>query len=103
MRALKAVLVRDMTEADRPAVWAFLRAVLSAGETFPYDRGMSESDARALWLLTSPARTVVAVTEDGTIAGTANMYANRAGGGSHVASGSLMVDPDCWGRGVGRR
>ncbi len=45
---------------------------------------------------------MVAVTDDEAVAGTANMYANRPGGGSHVASGSLMVDPAHWGLGVGR-
>ncbi len=91
-----------MTAADWPPVWSFLREIVAAGETFSYDPDMSESDARSMWLLTPPARTVVAVTEDGAVAGTANMYANRQGGGSHVASGSLMVDPAQWGQGTGR-
>ncbi|WP_410622406.1 GNAT family N-acetyltransferase [Amycolatopsis sp. cmx-8-4] len=34
--------------------------------------------------------------------GTANMYANRPGPGSHIASGSLMVAADARGTGVGR-
>ena len=34
--------------------------------------------------------------------GTANMYANRPGPGSHVASGSLMVAREARGTGVGR-
>ncbi|MEV6446804.1 GNAT family N-acetyltransferase [Amycolatopsis sp. NPDC051716] len=34
--------------------------------------------------------------------GTANMYANRPGPGSHVASGSLMVAKEARGAGVGR-
>lgn len=55
-----------------------------------------------MWVVGSPGRTTVAVTDSGTLAGTANMYANRQGGGRHIASGSLMVDPACWGHGVGR-
>ena len=55
-----------------------------------------------MWFVGPPGRTVVAVIEDEAVAGTANMYANRPGGGSHVASGSLMVDPARWGLGVGR-
>jgi L-amino acid N-acyltransferase YncA len=96
------VPIREMTEDDWPAVWSFLREIVAAGETFSYDPDMSESDARAMWFLEPPARTVVAVTENGAVAGTANMYANRQGGGSHVASGSLMVDPARWGHGIGR-
>lgn len=79
-----------------------MREIIVAGETFAYDPELSEPEARATWLVRPPARTVVAVTDDGAPAGTANMYANRQGGGSHIASGSLMVDPACWGHGVGR-
>jgi GNAT superfamily N-acetyltransferase len=43
------------------------------------------------------------VAADGDlILGTANMYANRPGPGSHVASGSLMVARQARGKGVGR-
>jgi GNAT superfamily N-acetyltransferase len=79
-----------------------MHEIVSAGETFPYDPDMSESDARAVWFVDPPARTVVAVTDDEGVAGTANMYANRPGGGSHIASGSFMVNPGRWGQGVGR-
>jgi GNAT superfamily N-acetyltransferase len=48
-----------------------------------------------------PARTVVAAA-DGVVVGSANMYANRPGGGSHVASASFMVSPAHWGQGIGR-
>jgi L-amino acid N-acyltransferase YncA len=99
---LAVVLIREVTDEDWPAVWSFLREIVAVGETFPYDPTMSESDARATWFVKRPGRSVVAITEEGAIAGTANMYANREGGGSHVASGSLMVDPARWGHGVGR-
>ena len=38
----------------------------------------------------------------GALLGTASMYPNRAGPGSHVASASFMVDPQHAGRGTGR-
>lgn len=79
-----------------------MREIIAAGETFAYDPGMSEPEARAIWLAGSPGRTTVAVTDSGALVGTANMYANRQGGGGHIASGSLMVDPSCWGHGLGR-
>ena len=57
-----------------------------------------------MWMVDAPARTVVATDSDvgGAILGTANVYANRQGGGSHVASASFMVDPAHGGKGVGR-
>jgi L-amino acid N-acyltransferase YncA len=96
------VLIRDATEDDWPHIWPILRQIVRAGETYAYDPDMDEETARALWLVGPPARTVVAVAEDRPVVGTANMYANRAGPGSHVASASFMVDPGASGQGVGR-
>lgn len=62
---------------------------------------MSEADARRMWLVAAPGRVVVA-TEGERVTGTANMYANRPGPGSHIASGSLMVAAGARGTGVGR-
>ncbi len=95
------MLIRDATAADWPQIWPFLREIVRAGETYAYDRDMDEATARKLWLVGSPGRTVVAV-EDDALVGTASMYANRPGGGSHVASASFMVDPRASGKGVGR-
>jgi GNAT superfamily N-acetyltransferase len=55
-----------------------------------------------MWMIVPPGRTVVATDGAGAVAGSANMYANRGGPGSHVASASFMVDPDRAGQGVGR-
>jgi L-amino acid N-acyltransferase YncA len=96
------VLIRDATEHDWPRIWPFLRQIVTAGETYAYDPEMDEATARALWLGDPPVRAVVAVEEDGTVLGTANMYPNRPGPGSHVASASFMVDPRAARRGVGR-
>ncbi|MGV8910333.1 MAG: GNAT family N-acetyltransferase [Propionicimonas sp.] len=38
----------------------------------------------------------------GEVVGTANMYANRSGPGSHIASASYMLDAAHRGRGIGR-
>ncbi len=75
---------------------------MAAGETYAYDRDMSEPEARGIWMVRPPARTVVATDVQGSVLGTANMYANRGGPGSHVASASFMVDPQRAGQGVGR-
>jgi L-amino acid N-acyltransferase YncA len=96
------MLIRDATADDWPQIWPFLRQIVRAGETYAYDPHMDEATARELWLVGPPGRTVVAVEENGTVVGTANMYANRPGGGSHVASASFMVDPRASGKGVGR-
>ena len=62
---------------------------------------MTEDEGRALWLVASPGRTTVAL-DGAAVWATANMYANRAGPGAHIASGSFMVASAARGRGVGR-
>lgn len=94
--------IREARAEDWNAIWPFFREIVAAGETYAYDRDMDEPTARRLWMLGPPGRTVVAVNDDGAILGTANMYANRGGPGSHVASASFMVDPRHSGGGVGR-
>jgi GNAT superfamily N-acetyltransferase len=97
-----AVLIREATEDDWPAIWPFLHDIVAAGETYTYPPELSEADAKALWMLGPPGRTVVAVGDDGAVLGSAKMNPNHQGGGSHVAGASFMVDPGQGGRGVGR-
>jgi L-amino acid N-acyltransferase YncA len=94
-------MIRPATAGDWPGIWPIVHDVVTAQETFPYDPAMTEEEARAAWLRPPPARVVVAADGD-RVVGTANMYANRPGPGSHVASGSLMVAATARGRGVGR-
>jgi GNAT superfamily N-acetyltransferase len=94
--------IREVTAEDWRQIWPFLRQIVKAGETYAYDPDMDEGTARELWLAVPPARTAVAVDEAGTVLGTASMYPNRQGPGSHVASASFMVDPHASGQGVGR-
>jgi L-amino acid N-acyltransferase YncA len=96
------VLIRDATPDDWPAIWSFLRRIVAAGETFTWDRDVSEDEARSMWLHEPPGRTVVAVDDDGTILGTAETHPNQGGPGAHIANAGFMVDPAHAGRGVGR-
>ncbi|ONI87081.1 GNAT family N-acetyltransferase [Actinosynnema sp. ALI-1.44] len=93
--------VRAARGDDWPQIWSIMHDVITEQRTIPYDPAMTEQDARRMWLLDAPARVVVAADGD-QVAGTANMYANRAGPGSHVASGTLMVAKQARGAGVGR-
>jgi L-amino acid N-acyltransferase YncA len=96
-----AFAIREAREDDWPQIWPIICDVITEQQTFAYDPAMNEDDAKRIWLLAAPARVVVAASDD-LILGTANMYANRPGPGSHVASGSLMVARQARGKGVGR-
>ena len=96
------MLIRDVTAADWPHIWPFLRDICRAGETFSYPTDITEQLGRDYWLLSAPGRTVVAVDGTGRVLGTAKMNPNQMGNAAHVSSASFMVDPAHAGRGVGR-
>ena len=54
------MIVRDATPEDWPAIWAFVAQIVQAGDTFTYDPAMTEAQAKAIWLVDPPDRTVVA-------------------------------------------
>jgi L-amino acid N-acyltransferase YncA len=93
--------VRDATAADWPAIWPFFREIVRAGETIAYDRELTETEAREMWLARPPGRTAVAVAAPHGVVGSAHMHPNRGGPGAHVASATFMVAAAHRGRGVG--
>jgi L-amino acid N-acyltransferase YncA len=93
--------IREYVDADWPAIWPIFREVVAAGDTFAYDPGWSSEQAREVWVVGPPGRTVVAC-EGSWVLGTAHMGPNRPGPGSHVSTASFMVAGDARGRGVGR-
>jgi GNAT superfamily N-acetyltransferase len=95
-----AVEIREFAGGDWPVVWPIIRDVVQAGDTFPYDPGMTEEDARAIWIESAPGRTTVAVDGE-RVLGTAKMGANRPGAGAHISTASFMVASDARGKGVG--
>jgi GNAT superfamily N-acetyltransferase len=99
---LGTVQIRDAIPEDWAAIWPFLHRIVAAGETYAYGRDLSEDQARKLWLLEPPGRTVVAVDADQTVLATAKVHPNHGGPGAHVATASFMVDPQRAGQGVGR-
>ncbi len=93
------MLIRDATQEDWPAIWPIVRAVVTAGETFTWDPDVTEERAKASWM---NGRAFVALDEDGTVIGTAEMHRNQGGPGSHIANAGFMVAAGHEGKGVGR-
>lgn len=95
--------MREATMDDWPAIWPFLREIVTAGETYTYDLDLTEDQARDVWMMLDPPNhTAVAVDADGTVLGTANVHPNYGGNGAHIANASFMVAPAGRGQGVGR-
>jgi L-amino acid N-acyltransferase YncA len=100
--ACMALEIRDAAPNDWPAIWPIVREVVVAADTFTYNPAMTEPEGRSMWMIGPPGRTTVAIDDRQRIVGTANMYANRAGPGAHVASASFMVASSARGRSIGR-
>jgi GNAT superfamily N-acetyltransferase len=83
-------------------MWRVMRPVIAAADTFSWDPGISEQDARARWCHEPPGHTFVAVDENGVVIGTAESEPNHEGPGAHVATAGFMVDPQRRGLGAGR-
>ncbi|MCC3276124.1 GNAT family N-acetyltransferase [Arthrobacter sp. zg-Y20] len=95
------VTIRTARPGDWPGIWNLMEPIVRAGETYCWDTGTDEPQARELWL--EPAPTEVFVAElDGTVAGTAQLHPNRSGNGSHVANASFMTGAQFSGRGIAR-
>ncbi len=106
---LSGMEIREARADDWVQIWPFLRDIVAAGDTYTWDRDVTQSRARELWMSTPPARTVVAVDRDidgdidgDTVLGTAKMGPNHMGPAAHIANASFMVHPAHGGRGVGR-
>ncbi|MEW2475480.1 GNAT family N-acetyltransferase [Micromonospora gifhornensis] len=94
--------IRIATADDWSGIWPFLREIVAAGQTYTWPRDVGEDQARGMWLVAAPGRTVVAVEPDGTVLGSAKLTPNQLGPGAHVANASFMVAPWAAGRGIGR-
>ncbi|GHF46329.1 N-acetyltransferase [Streptomyces mashuensis] len=97
------MLIRDAEPGDWAAIWPFFHEIAAAGRTYTYPTDLTSEQGRAMWMLTAPGRTVVAVDETtGAVLGSAKMNPNHMGPASHIASASYMVAAEHRGRGVGR-
>lgn len=96
------MVIRDAEPADLAAIGRFFRVIVAAGETYAYPEDLDDQGIADLWMAGPPNRCVVAMSDDGTVLGSATMGPNRPGRGSHVATASFMVDPAAQGRGIGR-
>ena len=94
--------IRPYVASDWPAVWALLEPVFRAGETFPHDPAISETEARQAWVMQSQA-VMVAVDAAGALVGTYYLRPNSLALGAHVANAGYVVAHHCRRQGIGSR
>lgn len=95
------MLIRPARPEDAARVWALMKPIVRAGETYALDPAMSEEQALAYWF--APDKETFVAEENGAILGTYVMRANQAGGGRHVCNCAFMTSTEATGRGVARR
>jgi GNAT superfamily N-acetyltransferase len=96
------VHIRKATDRDWPRIYPIYATIMGEGRTYPFPERQTLDEGRSWWMEESPGQTVVAVTGDDTITGSAKMGPNRPGRGAHIATASFIVDPACRGQGIGR-
>ncbi len=92
--------IRAAVAGDEDSVWAILKPVIRAGETYALPVEMTRADALDYWL--ARGHRVFVAIEGGAMVGTYYLRANQSGGGAHVANCGYMVAQGFEGRGVAR-
>lgn len=92
------MIIRLATTADFDQIWPIFHSIAKAGETYAYERDISQPQAFQLWMVT-PRQTYVC-EENGQILGTYYLKTNHAGPGSHVCNCGYMVAETARGRGI---
>ena len=90
--------IRLAKASDADGIWALLRPVFRAGDTYAIDPQISRDAALAYWM-DLPAATYVA-TQAGAIVGTYYIKTNQQGGGSHVCNCGYIVGEAARGQGL---
>lgn len=93
--------IRQATEADRPATWQIIKAVIAGGDTYVFSPDTTEEEMMAFWF--TPDKHNYVAVEDGEIVATFWLRANNPALGKHVGNAAYMVSPDAHGKGIGRQ
>ena len=93
--------IRKYTEADKEQIWAIIKFVIAAGDSFTLSPDSKREEMLADWCSVEK-QTYVAVSGDKFVA-TFYIKPNQPGLGSHVANGSYMVAPEARRTGIGRK
>jgi L-amino acid N-acyltransferase YncA len=95
-----AITIRPANVADFEAMWPIFRAIVDAGDTYPFAPDTPRDEAYDYWF--GKGATSYVAEDDGRVVGMYKIVQNQRGLGSHVANASFMVDPASSGKGIGR-
>ena len=96
-----ALIIRSATVEDRDQIWAVLKPVFRAGDTYAIDPLISRRTALEYWC--SASRSVWVAIKDAQVVGSYYLCANQSGGGKHVCNCGFVTSPQAQGQGVARQ
>ena len=92
--------IRKATEEDKPEVWGIIKAVIAAGDSYPFYPDTPQEKLLDFWF-SKDKKTYAALSEN-KIVGTFFLKDNQPDLGSHIANAGYMVAPEAMGKRVGR-
>lgn len=92
--------IRRATPDDAPTLWALLKPVFRAGDTYAIERDIGRDAALDYWL--GGSHLAFLAEDAGTPLGTYYICPNQRGGGAHVCNCGFVTAPAARGRGVAR-
>ena len=93
------MIIRPYQDQDWPFVWAIIKPVFRAGETYAFSPDINEEQARLVWI-EKPETTFVVVGEDSDILGTYYIKPNQPTLGAHICNCGYIVAEGARGRGI---
>ena len=93
-------IMRAVAPEDDTVLWAMLKPVFRAGDTYAIDPAISRADALAFWC--GGTHSAFVLEEGGQALGSYYICPNQQGGGAHVCNCGFITAPDAQGRGVAR-
>lgn len=92
-------MIRPLRVDDWPAAWRIMEPVFRSGETYSFDRRISEGEAFRVWV-EQPVATFVTEDGAGNLTGTYYIKPNQPGQGAHVCNCGYIVVEAARGRGI---
>jgi len=92
-------IIRPYQDQDWPSVWAIIKPVFRAGETYAFSPDITEEQAHSVWI-EKPEITFIATEGDVGILGTYYIKPNQPTLGAHVCNCGYIVAEQARGRGI---
>lgn len=95
------IRIRTADLNDKDAIWAILKPIFRAGDTYAITPDISRQDALEFW--TGGDHTAFVAIKDGEVLGSYYICPNQKGGGAHVCNCGFATAKEARGQGIARQ